>query len=206
LHGAIFSSTPYPQLRITRTSDGVSIERPSIERLSISMFGFSREAIEVLVPQASHLEIARCSGADISGISGGVNVRSQDGHVKLAGVQGTIEAQSDDGHIALNDVTTSSLVATTRDGHIEGSGVALVGTEPQATLHTDDGSIRLALAPDADLTIDASTGDGSVTVDGTRDRGDASHRTIRLGNGLGKMTVGTGDGSIHILTNGAPVQ
>lgn len=225
MHGAIFSNAPYPQLHVTQTSDGVRIERPTVEHLSLDMFGFSREAIEVLVPQAARVDIARCSGANISGLTGGVSVHSQDGHIKLAGVQGTVEAQSDDGyldarnvradritmttmdgHLALYDVSAGSLTATTHDGHIEGGGLALVGAAPQATLRTDDGSIKLALAPDADLTIDASTGDGSILVDGTRDNSDTSHRTIRLGNGLGKMTVGTGDGSIHILTNGAPVQ
>lgn len=226
MHGAVFSSTPYPQLHVTRTGDGVRIERPAVGSLSNDMFGFSREAIEVLVPPASHLEIARCSGADITGITGGVSVRSQDGHIKLADVQGTVDAQSDDGyldarnvradrlamttsdgHLTLQDVTAASLVATTHDGRIEGTGLALVGTQAQATLHTDDGSITLGLAPDADLTIDASTGDGRIVVDGTRvDHDGSSGHTLRLGSGAGKMTVGSGDGSIHILTNGALVQ
>jgi hypothetical protein len=226
MHGAIFSSAPYPQLRATRTLDGVRIERAPAQRLSFDIFGSSREEIEVMVPAAARLEIARCSGANVSGITGGVSVRSQDGHIKLADVQGTVEAQSDDGyldarnvradrlamttmdgHLALYDVSAASLTATTRDGHIEGGGLALVGAQPQATIHTDDGSIRLGLAPNADLTIDASTGDGSIRLDGaSANRDNSSRRTIRLGSGAGKLTLGTGDGSIHILTNGALVQ
>jgi hypothetical protein len=226
MHGAIFSSGKYPQLHVTRTSDGVRIERPSAERLSIGIFGFSTEAIEVSVPPRSYVEIARCAGADVDGVAGGVNVQSQDGHVKLADLQGTVDARSDDGyldatnvqadrlalhskdgHLALHDVTVGSLVATTQDGRIEASDLRFSGGQPDATLHTDDGPIKLQLAPNANLTIDASTGDGHIVVDGSSsDRDDSAQRTIRLGAGAGRMTVGTSDGSIHIFTNGAILQ
>jgi hypothetical protein len=226
MRGAIFSSAPYPQLRVIRTGDGVLIERPSPQRLSIEMFGFSRQAIEVSVPSGSHLEIARCSGANVTGITGGVSVRSQDGHVTLASLTGTVDARSDDGyldasnvrgdrltmesmdgHLALRDVSVGALTATTHDGRIEARELSLTGERPDATLHTADGSVRIQLAPNANLTIDASTGDGHIVVDGsTLDHDDSAQRTIRLGNGSGKMTVGTGDGSIHISTNGAILQ
>ncbi len=226
MHGGIFSDSGYAQLRVSRTSDGVSIERPSRGHLSIAIFGFSTQAIEVLAPRGARVEIARCSGADVHGIVGGVSVRSQDGHVTLADLQGVVDARSDDGyveatnvrgdrlamqsmdgHLALQDVIVGSLVATTHDGRIEAERVSLSGDRPEATLHSDDGSIKLQLAPNADLTIDASTGDGRIVVDGSSlSHDDSAQRTVRLGGGTGHMTVGTADGSIHILTNGALVQ
>lgn len=226
MRGAIFSSGSYPQLRVARTSDGVRIERPGSGHLSIDIFGFSNERIEVEVPSGARLEIARCSGADVSGVTGGVNVRSQDGHVTLADLQGSVDAHSsdgyveatnvrgdrlamdsDDGHLSLQNVAVGSLAATTHDGRITAEGLNLVGASPAATLHTDDGSIRIHLPPTADLSINASTGDGSIVVDGVSQEGnDSAQRTIRLGAGTGKMTVGTSDGSIHIYTNGASLQ
>jgi hypothetical protein len=226
MRGAIFSDAAYPQLRVTRTSDGVRIERPPAGHLSIDIFGFSNERIEVQVPRGSRLEIARCSGADVSGVAGGVSVRSQDGHITLADLQGTVDAHSSDGyveatnvrgdrlamdsmdgHLALQNVAVESLAATTHDGRIVADGLNLVGASPDATLHTDDGSIKLHLPPSADVSINASTGDGSIVVDGVSQEGDDSaQRTIRLGAGTAKMTVGTSDGSIHIYTNGASLQ
>lgn len=219
IHGAVFSSNPYPQLRVARTPDGVSIERPSAERLSIAIFGFSTQAIQVDVPVGARIEIARCAGARVSGVTGGVNVHSVDGHIALSDLQGTIQATSDDGyvsadnvrgdrltiesedgHLALKDVTVTSLVAQTHDGHIEAEGLSVSG---DATMKTNDGPVRARFAPDANLTIDASTRDGSIAVDGATDSNNSAQRTIRLGAGTGHMTLATDDGSIHIFTNGA---
>jgi hypothetical protein len=243
MHGAIFSNQTYPQLRVRRTADGVRIERAAVGRLAVSIFGFSTEAIAVELPKGSRVEIAHCAGADVSGVTGGVSVASQDGHVKLTDLQGTVDAHSDDGyleatdvrgdrlslesmdgHVALKNVTAGSLLARTHDGRIEARNLSLTGARPEATLHTDDGSMRvsgsfapsgayeissgdgsiqLRLARDADLAIDASTGSGRISVDGSALDGDDSvRRTLRLGSGTGTMRVATGDGSIHIYTNG----
>ena len=219
--GAIFSSGNYPQLKVSRTSDGVRIERPHAEHRSIDIFGFSTQAIEVEVPQGARVEIARCAGADVAGVNGGVSVHSVDGHVTLTDLQGVVDGRSDDGylkatnvrgdrltlessdgHLALENVAVSSLLASTRDGRIEADGLSVTS---DATLQTDDGPIRVRLAPNANLAIDASTRDGSIVVDGTSlDRDDAAQRTIRLGAGTGRMTLATSDGSIHLLTNGVP--
>jgi hypothetical protein len=223
MRGAVYSTGSYPHLRVTRTSDGVRVERPGGGRLSIEVFGFSKQAIEVDVPRDSHIEIADCAGADVAGITGGASVHSNDGHVTLADMQGSIDARSDDGylsatnvrgdhlgivssdgHLTLKNVAVGSLLAQTRDGRIEAEALSVTG---DATLQTDDGAIALKLAPNADLTIDASTRDGRIVVDGNSlDRDDAAQRTIRLGAATGKMKVATSDGSIHILTNGDSLQ
>ena len=222
MRGAVFSSGSYPQLRVTRTGDGVRIERSGSGRLSVDIFGFSDERIAVEVPSGARVEIARCSGADVSGVTGGVSVQSQDGHVTLADLQGSVDVHStdgyveatnvrgdrlamdsDDGHLSLQNVAVRSLAATTHDGRITADGLKLAGAGSAATLHTDDGSIRIHLPPTADVSINASTGDGSIVVDGVSQEGDDStQRTIRLGAGTAKMTVGTSDGPIHIYTNG----
>lgn len=221
IRGAFFSSAKYPQLRVARTTDGVTIERPQAGDISIAIFGFSNQEIEVDVPAGAHLEIARCAGADIDGISGGVSVHSVDGHITLTDLQGAVEARSDDGylkatnvrgdrltmdsrdgHIALENVAVTSLSATTSDGRIEAGDLNVSG---DATLQTEDGTVRVGLAPSADVTIDASTRDGHIYLDGSsNDSDDAAQRTIRVGAGTGHMKLASADGSIHISTNGEP--
>ncbi|MFZ0573599.1 MAG: DUF4097 family beta strand repeat-containing protein [Candidatus Cybelea sp.] len=243
MRGAIFSSSSYPQLRVTRTADGVRIERSARQHSSVELFGFSVEAIQVDVPSGSHVQIARCSGADVNGITGGVSVQSQDGHVNLRDLRGTVDASSDDGyltatnvrgdrlamessdgHLTLADVSVGSLVARTHDGRIEANNLTVAGTRPDATLHSDDGPLRVAgtfgpngsyevstgdgsvnlrVPQDSDLAIDASTGDGRIDVDGSSlARDDSARQTIRLGAGSSTMKLATSDGSIHLYTNG----
>jgi Putative adhesin len=220
IHGGVFSTGKYAQLRVTRTPDGVRIERPGAQRSTLDFFfGFSRQAIEVDVPSGARVEIARSAGADVRGVAGGVSVHSLDGHVTLTDLQGPVDARSDDGyldatnvrgdrlalesmdgHLELHDVSVASLSATTHDGRVEANGLSVTGA---ATLQTDDGSVRVRLAPNADLTIDASTRDGRISVDGNSlDGDDSAQRTIRLGAGTGQMKLATADGSIRIFTNG----
>jgi DUF4097 and DUF4098 domain-containing protein YvlB len=220
IRGAVFSSAKYPQLEVTRTSDGVRIERPHVGNISVAIFGFSTQAIQVEVPPGSRVEIAKCAGADVSEVAGGVSVHSLDGHVTLTDLQGSVDAQSDDGdlratnvrgdrlsmesmdgRLTLEQVDVASLSGTTRDGRIEATDLNVTG---DGTLQTDDGSVRTRLVPSANLTIDASTRDGKISVDGdSLDHGDSGQRTIRLGTGAGHMKLASADGSIHIFTNGA---
>jgi DUF4097 and DUF4098 domain-containing protein YvlB len=160
-------------------------------------------------------------------VQGPVDARSDDGYVEASNVRGeTVALQSSDGHISLKDVTAQTLTARSSDGRIEATNLSVAGGDaPKATLHTDDGSVHvkgsfapggtyqvstndgrveLAFAQGADLTVSATTGDGSISVDGTSNGdGDAQRRTIKLGSGSGAMSVNSGDGSIHLTTNGA---
>jgi hypothetical protein len=219
IHGAFFSGRQYPHLEVTRTPDGVRIVRPQTDHLSFNLFGFSIQRIAVEVPENARLEIAQCSGADVTGVAGGVSTRSVDGHIALADLRGSIDARTDDGSITaknvqadtlalassdgrleFDDVNATTLTGSTRDGRIVAQRLSVAN---DATLETDDGSVRIGLAPGANLTIDASTRDGSIAVDGDSYAGDdGAARSIRVGAGTGHMKLTTGDGSIHIYTNG----
>jgi DUF4097 and DUF4098 domain-containing protein YvlB len=224
VHGTRFSSeSSIPQLRVTRTPDGVSIVRPPHERFFVfGLFSSVEERIEVEVPAGSRVEISRCEGADVAGIAGGVSVHSQDGHVTLADLRGPVDAQSDDGYIEAANVHTDSLAMHSSDGHLTLQNVAAQTLQAHTddgrvrverlsdlrngTISSDDGSIDLELGAGADLTVDASTTDGSISVNGsTVERGDSdsAQHTVTLGKGTGALRVSTSDGSIHILTNGA---
>ncbi len=221
VHGASWGSGgSIPQLHVTRTVDGVSIVRAPHARFFL--FGSVDERIDVTVPSSARLEIVRSSGADVSGLTADVNVRSQDGHVTLTDVNGTASANSDDGYIEATRIRGDSLSVTTADGHIALRDVAVrtltahtndgrvsvvsLGDVQNGNVSTNDGSIRLELAPASNLTLNASTNDGSISSNGSSvggGEGDGAQYTIALGNGAGTLRVSTSDGSIHIITNGA---
>ncbi len=232
-----------PDVTVSRTADGVHISRAS-NLNGIFVLGEQRQHVDIAVPSGSHVDIGHCSSAQVSGMRNTVDVRSQDGHITLADIQGNVDAHSDDGRIEASDLTgttlalstndgslhlhnihAASLDATTSDGSIEAKNLAIDGTSSHATLHTNDGSLRLsgnfaaqgsydfstgdgrvelALAPGSDLTVNASTGDGRIYVDGSPfGDGDSAAHTVHLGSGSGTMRLASQDGSIHITTNGA---
>jgi DUF4097 and DUF4098 domain-containing protein YvlB len=136
--------------------------------------------------------------------------------------------ESNDGHLTLADVTVGSLVARTHEGRIEASNLKIAGARPDATLHSDDGplrvtgafgpngsyeistedgSVNLRVPQSSDLAIEASTSDGRIDVDGSSlARDDSAPHRLRLGAGSGTMKLATSDGSIHIYTNGELLQ
>jgi hypothetical protein len=269
VHGYMLSGphgySSIPKLQATRTADGVSIERAEYDDHFMGLtIGDSDQVIEVDVPAGTHLEIVKSSGADVSGLTGGVKVSSQDGHITLAALQGTVDVhsadgyieasnlhgdtitlasadghvkasgvrcdtltlQSNDGNVSAQDVAAQTFTARSNDGRIEAANLSITGSQPAATLHSDDGSVHVAgrfaangtyevssgdgrveltLPRGSDLTVNASTADGGIYVDGNSGSsdGDSHQQTIKLGSGSGAMRVSSGDGSIHLTTNGA---
>ncbi len=200
--GLIWGTTPRPPLQVARTADGVRVERIGERHgLHIAIFGIDREQIEVAVPQASLLEIRRCSGADVSGLSGRVSIHSVDGHIEAANLRvSELALTSENGSIRLNDVAAPAIGAWTKDGSIRASALQVGG----GNVHTEDGSVTLDLR-DANLTVHAHTADGSVRFNGRRaaSSSDESSGDLQLGMGGGSLQVSTQDGSIHIASNGA---
>ncbi|MBV8373062.1 MAG: DUF4097 family beta strand repeat protein [Candidatus Eremiobacteraeota bacterium] len=206
-HGAFFGERPsFAKLDVKRIPGGVAIARSESHGVRFQI-GWSEQRVEIDAPAGSQLEIAHCAGAQVNGIEGGVAIMSQDGRIELADVSGTVRAHSDDGRIVLTNVAASTLDAQTKSGSIEAHNLSVAGGAPRAVLHTDDGSIRVALAAGADLTVDASTNDGHVIVNGesytNSGDGDSAQHTVRLGNGSGSLQLSSDDGSIHLTTNGA---
>jgi Toastrack DUF4097 len=215
VHGFIFGSDHAQVLQVTRSLDGVRIYRPE----GHFVLGDTTTRIELAVPPMTHLKIARSGGDDISGLQNGADVVSQDGHITLEGVKGDIKAHSDDGRVTLTNVSANQIDATSNDGRIYATQIEMTGPSPRATLHSDSGSMRisgsfpagnysfttadgrieLSLLAGSDASVEASTGDGRVVVDG----GDLAGQPIRVGAGSATMRVRSEDGSVHIITNGA---
>jgi hypothetical protein len=211
-HGSIFGANGqgYPQLSVSQDAGGVHISRPSYD-IDWMTDATSSQHIEIEVPAGATLTILHCDGATVGGLNGG-----------------DIAVQSDDGAIEVSDITTSSLQLNSNDGHIDAQSIVLTGGAPTASVHSDDGhvtvdgvfpaggkydmttndgSVGVALGSGSDATIDASTDDGEVRVNGERrrdfDHGDPASGTLRVGGGSAAMQVHSNDGTVAITTNGA---
>jgi len=191
-----------PALQVSRTADGVLVARAAEQRVRFSIFGFDEQHIDVAVPPAALLEIRRCSGANVNGLTGQVRVHSVDGRITANHIHASALAlSSDDGSLRLDDVTAPAIDASTRDGSIRAHALQVGG----GTLHTDDGSVRVQLLP-SNLTVRAHTADGSIYFNGTKSvasDSDEAAGEFQVGSGGSPLQVSSQDGSIHITTNGA---
>lgn len=196
VHGWGWGNRP-SQLRVEKTSDGVLIERPDTTE-PIVILGFEFGGTAVQVPPGAALDIRGASGADVSDLTGSIAVRSSDGHISATNVRTSdLSLTTGDGHIALANVDADKINAVTSDGAIRVSNLRV----RNGVLHTSDGSIRIELAGGNDLTVRASTADGSIRMNGVRQEG--SPAEYKFGNGSGSLDVATQDGSIRVTTNGA---
>lgn len=223
VHGFVWGNSKIADLHITRTLDGVRIERTSgVDNYTVFLGG-DREHIDVAVPSGSHVDILRSSSAEVTGMQAAVDVKSQDGHIALSHIRGNVNAHSDDGHIEATDVsggtlamstkdgslqfhniTADSLVATTEDGRVEADGLTIGGSSPHATLHTDDGSVHISGQFPANGSYDFSTSDGRVEIATAT----GSDVTINASTDSGHIYVdgssfGDGDSATHTVRLGS---
>jgi hypothetical protein len=136
----------------------------------------------------------------VTGLRGDIRLRTGDGSIEARDLDGKVEADSGDGHIRIAG-RFDALNVKTGDGSVDtrvqpGSKMA-----SSWTIRTGDGSVDLVLPPDFQTNIDASTGDGHislgipVTVEGT-----FSNSQIRgkMNGGGQPLTIHTGDGAIRL--------
>jgi DUF4097 and DUF4098 domain-containing protein YvlB len=136
----------------------------------------------------------------VDSLKGDIRLRTGDGSIEAHNLDGKVEADSGDGHIRLAG-RFDALNVKTGDGSVDtrvqpGSKMA-----SSWTIRTGDGSVDLVLPADFQTNIDASTGDGHIslgirmTVEGT-----FSNSQIRgkMNGGGQPLTIHTGDGSIRL--------
>ena len=139
-------------------------------------------------------------GITVDSLKGDIRLRTGDGSIEARNLDGKVEADSGDGHIRIAG-RFDALNVKTGDGSVDtrvqpGSKMA-----SSWTIRTGDGSVDLVLPADFQTNIDASTGDGHislgipVTVEGT-----FSNSQIRgkMNGGGQPLTIHTGDGAIRL--------
>ncbi len=184
IHGfVIHGPKEYPIPRMTRTADGVRIERAS-NGSWVGVIGESTARIEIDVPVHAIIDVEKSSGTNVTGMHGSVYARSQDGSINLHDVSGVVDVKTDDGHIdaidvqspkislisssghlELTNVTTTDLKATTEDGHITARDMHLDAPGSSVALHTGSGPVEFYGKVAADGNYDLSTSDGHIRLD-----------------------------------------
>jgi hypothetical protein len=139
-------------------------------------------------------------GITVDTLKGDIRLRTGDGSIEARDLDGKVEADSGDGQVRLAG-RFEALNVKTGDGSVDTRVLSGSKMATSWTLRTGDGSVDIALPPDFQADIDATTGDGHislgipVTVEGTFSRSAVKGKM----NGGGQvLTIHTGDGSIRL--------
>jgi hypothetical protein len=136
----------------------------------------------------------------VDGLKGEIRLRTGDGSIEARDLDGKVEADSGDGHIRMAG-RFDALNVKTGDGSVDTRVLPGSKMVSSWTIRTGDGSVDLVLPADFQTNIDASTGDGHislgipVTVEGTFSN---SQIHGKMNGGGQPLTIHTGDGSIRL--------
>jgi len=133
-------------------------------------------------------------------LKGDIRLRTGDGSIEAHNLDGKVEADSGDGHIRLEG-RFEALNVKTGDGSVNAQVLPGSKMATSWSLRTGDGSVDIVLPADFQADINATTGDGHislgipVTVEGTFSK---SELRGKMNGGGQALTIHTGDGSIRL--------
>jgi hypothetical protein len=133
-------------------------------------------------------------------LKGDMRMHSGDGSIEARDLDGRVDADSGDGHIRIAG-RFDVLNVKTGDGSVDTRVQPGSKMSSSWSIRTGDGSVDLVLPSDFQTNIDASTGDGHislgipVTVEGTFKN---SELHGKMNGGGQPLTIHTGDGSIRL--------
>ncbi|HEX9224211.1 MAG TPA: DUF4097 family beta strand repeat-containing protein [Candidatus Acidoferrales bacterium] len=136
----------------------------------------------------------------VDSLKGDIRLRTGDGSIEAREIDGKVEADSGDGRIRIAG-RFDALNVKTGDGSVDTRVLPGSKMASSWTIRTGDGSVDMVLPSDFQANIDATTGDGHislgipVTVEGTFSR---SQIRGRMNGGGQALTIHTGDGSIRL--------
>ncbi len=139
-------------------------------------------------------------GITVETLKGDIRLHTSDGSIEARDLDGKVEADSGDGQIRIAG-RFDALNVKTGDGSVNTRVLPGSKMVTSWTIRTGDGSVDLVLPSDFQTNIDASTGDGHislgipVTVEGSFSN---SQIHGKMNGGGQPLTIHTGDGSIRL--------
>jgi hypothetical protein len=136
----------------------------------------------------------------VDSLKGDIRLHTGDGSIEGRDLDGTVDADSGDGHIRIAG-RFEGLNVKTGDGSVDTRVLPGSTMKSSWSIRTGDGSVDIVLPSDFQTNIDASTGDGHislgvpVTVEGTFSN---SQIHGKMNGGGQALTIHTGDGSIRL--------
>ena len=170
---------------------------------------------EIEAPANAYLDASSGSG-DITddGVGENAKLSTGSGNIHATGLNGGFSASTGSGNIYAEQTGQGDVKAETGSGNIElrnlrgglragtGSGDIKAGGVPTSPWHLETGSGNVEFwAGDAALTLDASSGSGSVHTDRemlTQGSSDHHHVTGKLNGGGPTVRIETGSGDIRV--------
>jgi DUF4097 and DUF4098 domain-containing protein YvlB len=170
---------------------------------------------EIQAPENAYLEAGSGSGdITIDGVGESSKISTGSGNIHATGLHGGFSVGTGSGNIYAEQAGEGDVKAETGSGNIElrnlrgglhastGSGDIKVGGAPTGPWHLGTGSGNVEYwAGNAALTLDASTGSGSVHTDHemtTQGTNDHHHVSGKLNGGGPTVRIETGSGDIRI--------
>jgi len=211
-------------LVVNQTQDGnkITIEAVSpAERRVVNFNNGHSVNFTITVPRRVALEASTGDGGiNVDDLQGAVDLNSGDGRIIVSRLDGQLKAHTGDGTIRI-DQAAGKVDADSGDGSIEitgrlddlavrtGDGPVRIDASNGSAMKNDwrittgDGRVALRLPSDFNAAIDASTGDGTVHVDGIdtpRSSDESERRRVvgQLGTGGATLHIRSGDGSIDV--------
>jgi hypothetical protein len=165
-------------------------------------FGSHSARVTISAPARIQIDASTGDGrVEVRDVEGDITAKTGDGAIRLAHVSGSIDVASGDGSIEVEG-TLRGLRARSGDGRVR---VRAMGTGPGSdwSLTTGDGSIVLEVPDTFNAELDATTGDGRVSVSDLPFSGDSDSRRRsiargRLGSGGPLIRMRSGDGAITV--------
>jgi len=154
---------------------------------------------EISVPQHLLVKDIQSNNGSIfaEGVAGNVKTVTSNGKITLKHIDGRVSADTSNGKIKI--INASGLErAKTSNGSIE---VAAEKLADGFDLNTSNGSVTLYIPQGADVDIEASTSNGSITQEGLSiksSRSDDNRLTGTLGKGGPDVHIRTSNGNIML--------
>ncbi len=189
------------QVTGNQSGNHVEIKLHKISRVCIGIC-IQSIRVEVRVPRESDLEIRTDDGnVRVDSVRGNLQFTTGDGDVRLRDVEGSLHADTHDGNVEVNG-RFDVLNLHTGDGNIDAEVIPSPAAQGEWLLRTGDGNVHLRLPGDLGAELDAHSGDGDVHVnfsgtDRDKDKDNSFRGHINGGGGL-SIQVRTGDGDITV--------
>jgi hypothetical protein len=140
----------------------IDVRHPSRTTFGIGHFTSPSARLIVSVPRKCNITARSGEGSiSLERVDGALDLRTDEGTIRVVESRGTLLAESSDGSMTLDDVT-GHVEVRTNDG-----AVRVSGTPSVLRVRTGDGSVSLRIRDGASMTDDwmVTTGDGSVTAE-----------------------------------------
>ncbi len=199
--------TDADSIRVTAEQNGDAIQVRVEDPAHDGRFGytFNRRSARLLVTVPGRARIDANTGdghVGVQAVEGELRMHTGDGSIRLEHVRGPVEATAGDGSIEIDGVI-DRLRAKSGDGSVRVRASSPFAASSAWDISTGNGSVVVDLPAGTSAELDAATGDGRVRVVGLPFDGETSRRARRaaqgrIGNGGGRITIRSGDGSITV--------